>query len=366
MAPPAGPDPAAMPQAIKTIAPPSDEMMECPACGERQSKRILCRACACDMPRGIAAKEEAAAEARAERDAEAQARRDARNGGRKTPPSATERRRAAIAARQRNEEPTTYFGSDDAPLMGLSFEGRMPRMRYFFSGLLFYVGIAVLGIVLAVLPGMFLKGLLGIVGIAVLIVWSLRVTVLRLHDIGQSGWWVLVLMVPVINWIATIALLFYPGDEHENEYGPKPVDDSGRGVVIALGVLILMFALLASLAIPAYKRYLDKANAEMEADDDGDHRPQAQDRSDEPLPSEAQLAAMLHSPAAATRFREEYAQAREHRAFAVSSDGASGWAAAAYSVDTAVREALASCDHDRKPYTSECYVVNVDGDWAMR
>ncbi|GAA0761206.1 DUF805 domain-containing protein [Ideonella azotifigens] len=357
-----GPDPAAVPPPIKTIAPASDEMMDCPACGERQSKRILCKACACDMPRGIAAKEEAAAEARAEREAQAQARREARGGPRKPPATATERRRAAIASRQRGEEPTPYFGSDDAPLFGLSFEGRMPRMRYFFSGLLFYVGIAGLGILLALLPGMIFKGLLGIVGIAVLIVWSLRVTVLRLHDIGQNGWWVLVLLIPIINWIATVALLFYPSEAYENEHGPKPVDDSGRGVVIALGVLILMFALLLSLAVPAYKRYVDKVHEEM----DDDERPEAQQRSDDPMPSAAELQSVLHSPRAAERFREEYAHAKGHRAFSVSNDGASGWASGASSIDTAVREALASCDHDRRAYTSECYIVHVDTDWAMR
>ncbi|WP_141290041.1 DUF805 domain-containing protein, partial [Ideonella azotifigens] len=252
--------------------------------------------------------------------------------------------------------------SDDAPLFGLSFEGRMPRMRYFFSGLLFYVGIAGLGILLALLPGMIFKGLLGIVGIAVLIVWSLRVTVLRLHDIGQNGWWVLVLLIPIINWIATVALLFYPSEAYENEHGPKPVDDSGRGVVIALGVLILMFALLLSLAVPAYKRYVDKVHEEM----DDDERPEAQQRSDDPMPSAAELQSVLHSPRAAERFREEYAHAKGHRAFSVSNDGASGWASGASSIDTAVREALASCDHDRRAYTSECYIVHVDTDWAMR
>ena len=46
----------------------------------------------------------------------------------------------------------------------------------------------------------------------------------RLHDIGKSGWWVLLMptivgLAPLIIWWAT------PSDERKNEYGEYDVDD---------------------------------------------------------------------------------------------------------------------------------------------
>lgn len=58
----------------------------------------------------------------------------------------------------------------------------------------------------------------------ILSLWpSLAVQVKRWHDINKSGWWVLILLVPIIGGlIALIANGFFPGTEGENEYG-QPV-----------------------------------------------------------------------------------------------------------------------------------------------
>lgn len=47
---------------------------------------------------------------------------------------------------------------------------------------------------------------------------GLSVSVRRMHDVGKSGWWVL---VPFANFF----LLFKKGDEEQNIYGEPPVDD---------------------------------------------------------------------------------------------------------------------------------------------
>jgi hypothetical protein len=47
---------------------------------------------------------------------------------------------------------------------------------------------------------------------------GLSVSVRRMHDVGKSGWWVL---VP----FASFFLLFKKGDEEWNIYGEPPVDD---------------------------------------------------------------------------------------------------------------------------------------------
>jgi len=54
---------------------------------------------------------------------------------------------------------------------------------------------------------------------------SLAVSIRRLHDTGKSGWWILLGVIPVINFIGIFVLLFFyvqdsqPG---ENQYGPNP------------------------------------------------------------------------------------------------------------------------------------------------
>ena len=47
---------------------------------------------------------------------------------------------------------------------------------------------------------------------------GLSVSVRRMHDVGKSGWWVL---VPFANFF----LLFKKSDEEWNIYGEPPVDD---------------------------------------------------------------------------------------------------------------------------------------------
>ena len=51
---------------------------------------------------------------------------------------------------------------------------------------------------------------------------SLAVTVRRLHDIGKSGWWYLVGLIPFIGGIWLLFLLVKDGLPQENEYGPNP------------------------------------------------------------------------------------------------------------------------------------------------
>ncbi len=74
-------------------------------------------------------------------------------------------------------------------------------------------GPIVVGIVLAV-----------IVGLA-LFLPTLAVTVRRLHDTGRSGWWVLLSVIPIVNYVGGIVVLvftFLDSEQAENAYGPNP------------------------------------------------------------------------------------------------------------------------------------------------
>ena len=55
---------------------------------------------------------------------------------------------------------------------------------------------------------------------------SIAVGIRRLHDIGKSGWWLLIVLVPVIGWIWIIVLLATDGHPGSNEYGINPKEES--------------------------------------------------------------------------------------------------------------------------------------------
>lgn len=47
---------------------------------------------------------------------------------------------------------------------------------------------------------------------------GLAVSVRRLHDIGRSGWWWLVALIPVVGWIMLIIWYCKPGEPGPNQY----------------------------------------------------------------------------------------------------------------------------------------------------
>ena len=58
-------------------------------------------------------------------------------------------------------------------------------------------------------------------GLAVFIP-GLAVAVRRLHDVGKSGWWLLIAFIPLIGAIWLIVLYATEGTRGNNVYGPDP------------------------------------------------------------------------------------------------------------------------------------------------
>ena len=51
---------------------------------------------------------------------------------------------------------------------------------------------------------------------------SLAVAVRRLHDVNKSGWWFLILFIPIIGSIWLLILVFTDGTPGANQYGLNP------------------------------------------------------------------------------------------------------------------------------------------------
>ncbi|HWX27653.1 MAG TPA: DUF805 domain-containing protein [Steroidobacteraceae bacterium] len=108
------------------------------------------------------------------------------------------------------------------------FRGRLTRAKFWLVAL----GIFVIELVLYValggneeLPqiGPFATTVILVFG--VLVTWiSLSVAVKRYHDRDKSGWWVLIVFLPVIGGIwYLIECGFLRGTDGNNDYGPEPL-----------------------------------------------------------------------------------------------------------------------------------------------
>lgn len=99
------------------------------------------------------------------------------------------------------------------------FNGRARRKEYWMFALINLI---------FMLVAMALDAELGSPGIAyfVYVVFTLiphlAVTIRRLHDVGKSGWFVLLLLIPIIGAIGILAQACKKGEAGPNEYGPDP------------------------------------------------------------------------------------------------------------------------------------------------
>ncbi|MDR0510164.1 MAG: DUF805 domain-containing protein [Rikenellaceae bacterium] len=51
---------------------------------------------------------------------------------------------------------------------------------------------------------------------------ELAVNVRRLHDVGKSGWWILICFVPIIGSVWLLVLFCTEGNAGDNAYGSDP------------------------------------------------------------------------------------------------------------------------------------------------
>ena len=98
------------------------------------------------------------------------------------------------------------------------FSGRARRTEYWMFALVNF-GIALL--LELILGFTFLYFLTYVYSLAIFIP-SLAVCVRRLHDIGRSGWWYLIGLVPVVGWIILIIWFCTDSQPGANKWGENP------------------------------------------------------------------------------------------------------------------------------------------------
>ena len=105
-----------------------------------------------------------------------------------------------------------------------TFSGRARRSEYWYFALFYaLVDLVIVGVLGAVLgtDSKIYTIINGIFGLAMLLP-NLSVTARRLHDIGKSGWWMLIELVPIVGVILMIVWCAKDSEPGDNEYGPNP------------------------------------------------------------------------------------------------------------------------------------------------
>lgn len=99
------------------------------------------------------------------------------------------------------------------------FDGRVGRQEYWMWVLIYCVvslGLEIIGIDIATL----------IIQLG-LLVPSIALAARRLHDTGRSGWWQLLILIPIIGWIILIIWLATKTELVDNMYGTPAVPKMG-------------------------------------------------------------------------------------------------------------------------------------------
>ncbi len=105
------------------------------------------------------------------------------------------------------------------------FSGRARRKEYWYFVLFNTLISIVLGIIDGVTGSFSTKagmGLLGGIYTLSVIIPGIAVSVRRLHDTGRSGWWLLIVLVPLIGAIVLLVFMVQNSQTDENQYGNNP------------------------------------------------------------------------------------------------------------------------------------------------
>ncbi len=103
----------------------------------------------------------------------------------------------------------------------VNFSGRDSRKQYW----MFVLFNIIVSFVISFVAGLVLGDAgtyVGYVYDLAILLPSIAIAIRRMHDIGKSGFWILICLIPLIGVIWYLVLMCKAGDEGENQYGPVP------------------------------------------------------------------------------------------------------------------------------------------------
>lgn len=109
-----------------------------------------------------------------------------------------------------------------------SFDGRARRAEFWWWVAFVnacWVALVVIGVLVGELFGDQYGmpiAFLAVIVILAAIIPTLALRCRRLHDFDASGWWQLLILVPVVNWFVDLVFGLAPGSAGPNRFGPDP------------------------------------------------------------------------------------------------------------------------------------------------
>jgi len=101
-----------------------------------------------------------------------------------------------------------------------NFQGRASRKQYW----MFYLFYVIFYLFFATIDGLLRTGGLFMALFALVsLLPNIAIVTRRLHDIDKSGWWQLLILIPVIGAIILLVFLVMKGTEGENRFGSAPL-----------------------------------------------------------------------------------------------------------------------------------------------
>jgi uncharacterized membrane protein YhaH (DUF805 family) len=97
-------------------------------------------------------------------------------------------------------------------------------------------------------------GVIAVVALVALVIGVLFM-IRRLHDLDGSGWWALLVVIPLVNLFFFLYLLLKAGTPGANRYGPQRETPGWEKVVGSIGVALMVIALigiLSAILIPTF------------------------------------------------------------------------------------------------------------------
>lgn len=148
-------------------------------------------------------------------------------------------------------------------------KGRAGRLRYFAYasgiGLLYGIIVAVVAATVGAITGdsktaVEVTRVVSLTGDVFLLPITIIFSIKRLHDLEWTGWLSLLTLIPGLNILLGLILVFAPGNIGSNRYGPPPKRGSSAvAIIAAIMFLVAILGIIAAIAIPAYQDYVTRA-----------------------------------------------------------------------------------------------------------
>lgn len=111
-----------------------------------------------------------------------------------------------------------------------TFQGRASRSEYWFFALFTLIVSVIAGIIDAGMGSE--MGVVSAVITVALLLPGIAVAVRRLHDTDRSGWWYLIMLIPLVGFILLLVWFCLKGTPGANRFGENPLGGEAVPTVI--------------------------------------------------------------------------------------------------------------------------------------